>query len=145
MKSGNIASVCMVLLHTEQHNQLPLFFYQFFLPIDEDNNNNNNNKVGGGRCCTGGKVPCKLVVVVIVIIVVAVVAAAVVVVWGHCPNDNHPEPLCTRGDRIDATMPLLPIATVDCQEITILAIPADKGQRRIVATMIVVLFPAPPF
>ncbi len=47
MKSGNIASVCKVLLHTEQHNQLPLFFPQFFLPIDDDNNDN-DDKVGGG-------------------------------------------------------------------------------------------------
>jgi hypothetical protein len=42
------------------------------------------------------------------------------------------------------TMPLLPITTVDRQEIAVPAIPAGAGQQRIVATMIVVLFPAPP-
>ncbi len=46
MKSGNIASVCKVLSHTEQHNQLPLFFPRFFLPIDDDDED--NDKVGGG-------------------------------------------------------------------------------------------------
>ncbi len=46
MKSGNIASVCKVLLHTEQHNRLPLFFLRFFLPIN--NNDDDYNKVEGG-------------------------------------------------------------------------------------------------
>jgi hypothetical protein len=46
VKSSNIASVCKVLLHTEQHNQSPLFFPQFFLPINDDDNN--EDKVGGG-------------------------------------------------------------------------------------------------
>jgi hypothetical protein len=45
-KSGSVASVCKVLLHTEQHNRLPLFFPRFFLPID--NNDDNGDKVGGG-------------------------------------------------------------------------------------------------
>jgi hypothetical protein len=38
--------VCKVLLHTKQHNQSPLFFPQFFLPIDY--NNVNGGKVWGG-------------------------------------------------------------------------------------------------
>jgi hypothetical protein len=45
VKSGHIASVCKVLLHTEQHNRSPLFFPRFFLPVD--NNDNNKDKVGG--------------------------------------------------------------------------------------------------
>ncbi len=108
MKSGNIASVCKVLLHTEQYNRSPLFPPRFFLPIN-NNNNNNNNKVGGGRCHAGGKVPCEPVIVVVVVI-----AAEAVVVRGHHPDDNRPKPLHIRGDRIDVTMLLLPIATIDC-------------------------------
>ncbi len=34
-----------MLLHTEQHNQLPLFFPHFFLPIND--NEDNDDKVGG--------------------------------------------------------------------------------------------------
>jgi hypothetical protein len=49
VKSGNIASVCKVLLHTEQHNRSPLFFPRFFLPIDDnDDDDNDDDKVGGG-------------------------------------------------------------------------------------------------
>ncbi len=80
----------------------------------------------GGRCHTGGKVPRKPVLVVVVIVVIITVTA--VVVQGHRPDDNHPEPLCVRGDRIDATMLLLLIATVDCREIAIPTVPADAGQ-----------------
>jgi hypothetical protein len=36
-----------VLLLTEQHNKVPLFFPRFFLPID-NNEDDNDNKVGGG-------------------------------------------------------------------------------------------------
>jgi hypothetical protein len=35
-----------VLLHTEQHNRLPLFFPRFFLPIND--NDDDDDKVGGG-------------------------------------------------------------------------------------------------
>ncbi len=40
--------MCKVLLHTEQHNQSPLFFPRFFLPINNNDNDNDDDKVGGG-------------------------------------------------------------------------------------------------
>jgi hypothetical protein len=78
----------------------------------------------GGEQGHKGKVPREPIVIVIVVIV----AAAAVIVRGNCPDKNRPEPLCVRGDGIDATMLLLPIATVDPQEIPIPALPANAGQ-----------------
>ncbi len=68
------------------------------------------NAQQGGEQGHESKVPREPVIVVLIIVIIA---AAAVVLWGHHPNDDHPKPLCVQGDGIDATMLLLPIATVD--------------------------------
>jgi hypothetical protein len=82
------------------------------------------NAQQGGEQGHKGKVPREPIVIVIIILV-AVVA---VVVRGHRPDNARPKPLHVWGDGINATMPLLPISTIDCQEIAILAISANGGR-----------------
>jgi hypothetical protein len=81
------------------------------------------NTQQGGEQGHQGEVPHKPVIVVVII----VIAAAMVVVLGHCPNNIRPKPLCVQGDGINATMPLLLIATVNRQEIAIPVVPANAG------------------
>ncbi len=83
------------------------------------------NAQQGGKQGNEGEVPREPVVVIVVIIIVLVVG---VLVWGHCPDNNPPEPLCVRGDGINATMLLLLIATVNRQEIAIPTVPANTGR-----------------
>jgi hypothetical protein len=64
----------------------------------------------------------------VVVVVVIVITAVTVVIQGNCPNNDRPEPLCIQGVGIVATISLLPIATVNCQEIAIPAVPADTGR-----------------
>ncbi len=78
----------------------------------------------GGEQGHEGEVPREPIVVVVIV----VVTAAAVVVRGHRPDNNRPKPLCVQGDGINTTMPLLPIATIDCQEIAIPTVPADAGR-----------------